>query len=109
MVLEDLVEIGADALNLNQPDLLGVDWMSERLAGRVSLFCPVDTQLISFMAPDQVRRSAIGIVESLAQENGGFIALCDEGGDHSTVPRDNLVAMSEAFETFRYGRELKGH
>jgi len=101
LVLEDLVEIGADALNLNQPDLLGMGWMRERLVGRVSLLCPVDTQLISFMTPDQVRESAIGIVESLAGENGGFVALCDEGGNHSTVPRDNLVAMGEAFETFR--------
>jgi len=104
LILEDLAEIGADALNLNQPELLGIDWMRERLGGKASLFCPVDTQLIGFISPEEVRERAVTMVNSLAREDGGFIALCDEGGNHSTVPGSNLVAMGEAFEAFRWKR-----
>ena len=101
LILKDLVVIGADALNLNQPELLGLAWLKEELSDEVSFFCPVDTQLIGSMKPEDVKANALALVDYLAGEEGGFVALCDEGKDHGTVSESNVLAMSEAFEMFR--------
>jgi hypothetical protein len=102
LILQDLVSIGADALNLNQPDLLGVDWLEVNLKGRTCLFCPVDMQLIGAMEPDEVKVRVATLATSLAAPEGGFVALCDEGKDHGTVPAANVLAMGDAFEGFRH-------
>ncbi len=100
-ILGDIVNLGADALNLNQVDLIGVDWLRERFAGKVAFWCPVDVQRMDDMSIEQVGESASRLVTSLGTENGGFIALCDEGLDHGTVSNDKIKAMGDAFEKYR--------
>jgi len=103
IILQDLLNIGADALNLNQPELLGLDWLGRSFGGKTCFFCPVDTQRIDSMPLEDVQEKATALVRTLSSNKGGFVALCDEGKDHATTARSRIDAMAEAFEGFRRG------
>ncbi len=101
-IVEDLGEIGADMLHLNQPDLIGIDWLADRLGGRVCLHCPVDSQSTLVHGSDEdVEHEAQLLIEKLGCFNGGFVACGDEGWGHGSVSGERLAVMGRAFE--RYG------
>jgi uroporphyrinogen decarboxylase len=103
-ILGDLVDIGADMLHLNQPDLLGIDWLASQFGGRVCLHCPVDTQnTLIHGSPQDIRGQARRLVERLGGYNGGFIACGDEGWGHGSVSPERLAIMRQAFEECRSG------
>ena len=52
-IIPDLIEIGADILNLNQPDLFGVEALGDRFAGQVCFSCPVDHQTTAVTGSDE--------------------------------------------------------
>jgi hypothetical protein len=110
-ILADLVEIGADMLHLNQPDVLGIERMASELGGRVCFHCPVDTQgTLIHGSPDDVRRAARALIEQLGSYDGGFVACGDEGWGHGSVDGERLAIMRRAFEEIgaqrtHHGRE----
>ena len=46
-IIPDLIEIGTDLLNLNQPDLFGIEKLGQEFGGRVCFVCPVDHQTVA--------------------------------------------------------------
>jgi uroporphyrinogen decarboxylase len=100
-ILGDLAEIGADMLHLNQPDLLGIDWLAKEVGGRVCLHCPVDTQgTLVHGTADDICRQAYSLIDRLSCFGGGFVACGDEGWGHGSVGADRLAIMRRAFETY---------
>lgn len=78
-ILPDLVEIGADILNLNQPDLLGVEWLGRQFRGQVCFNCPVDHQTTAIHgSPDEIDRYVAHLVRHLATPEGGFIGYIED-------------------------------
>ncbi len=73
-IIEDLIEVGVDCLQLDQPDLLGIDALAERFGGRICFFCPVDIQttLVSG-AHEDIRHAAHRLMFRLGKYGGGFI------------------------------------
>jgi uroporphyrinogen decarboxylase len=97
-IIGDLIDIGADALNLNQPRLLGIDKLSQTFGGKVCFICPVDMQttLIGGSREDIENETRL-LVGKLGKGEGGFIACVDEGIDHGYIPRERIAWMQGAF------------
>lgn len=97
-IIPDLIEIGADILNLNQPDLFGVEELGRKFGGKVCFSCPVDHQTVAITGTrneisDYVKR----LKESLGSFNGGFIAYIEEYSSIGMTD-ENYKNIVEAFE-----------
>jgi len=110
-IIPDLVEIGVDVLNLEQPLIFGteasngIDRLAQNFGGRVCFCTNVDSQrtLISGTLRE-IEEQVQHIIRALGRPEGGLIALADCGKDHNIVPLENVETMGQAFE--RYGRDI---
>ena len=74
-IIPDLVDVGIDCLQLDQPRLSGLRWLDETVGGRVSFWCPVDIQTtLQSRSAKRVEEDARLMIEILARRGGGFIA-----------------------------------
>jgi|LFRM01.1.fsa_nt_gb uroporphyrinogen decarboxylase len=97
-IIGDLIDIGANILNVNQPRLMGIDNLQREFAGRVCFMCPVDMQTtLIHGSKEEIEAEARSLVEKLARQEGGFIACMDEGIDHGYIPRQRIAWMEAAF------------
>jgi uroporphyrinogen-III decarboxylase len=97
-IISDLIEIGVDILNLNQPDLLGIENLAQDFGGRVCFNCPVDHQTVAINGSETDIRSYITkLYQHFAVFNGGYIGHIEE---YSCVgmSRANFETIVSAFE-----------
>ncbi len=74
-IIEDLIEVGIDVLQLDQPELTGVDRLHHEFGGRIAFYCPVDIQSVMQTGDKAaIQREARRMVERLSCFDGGFIA-----------------------------------
>jgi uroporphyrinogen-III decarboxylase len=77
-ILPDLIEIGVDIINLNQPDLFGVEELGERFAGKICFNCPVDHQTTVIHGTDEEIESYIlRMKNNLSKNGGGYIGYIE--------------------------------
>ncbi|MCC6444998.1 MAG: hypothetical protein IT210_16270 [Armatimonadetes bacterium] len=103
-IIPDLIEIGADMLNLEQPlvfgsaDEDGASRLDREFGGKVA-FCtnPDSQKMLPCARPEEIRAEAARLVRILSRPEGGFIPLADCGKDHHTLPPENVEAMIRAF------------
>jgi len=101
-ILPDLVEIGCDVLNLNQPDIFGMEVLA-KYRGQVCFNCPVDHQTVAIHGNrDEIRAYVRRLHETLGGPDGGFIGYIEE---YSSVgmSASNYEAIKEAFEDLKNG------
>ena len=99
-ILEDLVEIGADIFNFNQPEVMGLEKLA-KFRGRVCFNCPVDLQKVAINAD----RAAIEaytrrLVETLGTGSGGFIGYVEEYRSIG-LSDENYGYMVDALRNYR--------
>ena len=96
-IIEDLIEVGVDILQFQQPRVYDLDLLAERYTGRVTFMCPVDIQT-TLQTGDRglIRAEAYELVEKF-NRGGGFIAMC-----YGAVDAINANAECEqwAYEAF---------
>lgn len=104
-IIPDLIEIGVDILNLNQPDLFGIEKLGRDFGGKVCFNCPVDHQTIAITGTkaeiyDYVR----SLKEYLGCFNGGYIGYIEE---YSSVGMsdENFNSIVNAFSEIKNGSE----
>ncbi|HOX37014.1 MAG TPA: uroporphyrinogen decarboxylase family protein [Candidatus Brocadiia bacterium] len=74
-IIEDLIEVGINVLQFDQPALHGIDNLSVRFGGRVAFWCPVDIQrTLQTRDPETIRSAAREMIGKLGGFGGGFIA-----------------------------------
>jgi len=74
-IIPDLIEVGVDVLQFDQPALHGVDNLSRDFGGKVNFWCPVDIQRILPTKNEKlIERFARTLIEKLGSFNGGFMA-----------------------------------
>lgn len=74
-VLEDWVEIGIDLCQFDQPELHGIDYLSENFGGRMHFWCPIDIQkTLQTHDPVKIENAAREYIEKLGCFGGGFVA-----------------------------------
>jgi uroporphyrinogen decarboxylase len=97
-IIEDLVEVGLDCLQLDQPDLLGIDALAERFGGRICFYCPVDIQttLVSGTR-EEIESAARRLMFRLGNYGGGFIGKEYPQPFAIDLRQDNIDVMYRAF------------
>ena len=107
-ILDDLIEIGLDAVEMQQQENMGLDLLGKRFAGRMTFFCPVDIQAVLPSADlPRIRAHARQLVETFASPRGGFLAEWysdPEGVGHT---KESVNAMCEEFKKLsveKYGK-----
>ena len=97
-LVENLIEIGLDVINLQQPRALGIEEMGRQFRGRICFESVCDIQhTLPFRSPDEIRDEARLLLEHWAAPGGGFI-LSDYGdGAAIGVPIEKKQVMLDAF------------
>jgi len=97
-ILEDLIEVGVDSINLQQPRALGIEEIGREFRGRICFESLCDIQhTLPFRGAEEVRAEARHLLEHWAAPDGGFI-LSDYGeGQAIGVAPEKKRIMLEAF------------
>ena len=100
-ILDDLIEIGVDILNLNQPDIFPLARLSKGFRGRVCLNCPIDHQTVALFGNEaEIRAYAARLLQELGTGHGGYIAYIEDY--HSIgMSEANYQAICRAFEEMK--------
>jgi hypothetical protein len=70
-----MIESGLDFLELDSPDMCGVDWLADNAAGKVNLWCSVDIQNVyPTNDPKKIERYVKDLIMKLGDHNGGLVA-----------------------------------
>ncbi len=73
LIVPALIELGMDFLELDAPNMCGIDWLAENAAGKIALFCSPDIQEVYFRnAPALLERHIKELIFKLADFKGGF-------------------------------------
>lgn len=74
-IIGDLIEVGIQVLQFDQPRLNGIERMGREFGGKVTFWCPVDIQrTLQTGDREQIRAEAKLLIEYLGGSGGGFIA-----------------------------------
>lgn len=83
-ILEDLIEVGIDVFQFDQPTLMGIDKISKVFNGRVTLFASADIQkFLPTGNKDLIKKNSSELVKKFFINGGGFIAR--DYGDYPTI------------------------
>ena len=79
-IIPDLIEIGVQVLNFNQPRLLGIEKLGKDFGGRVSFLCQVDEQVTIPLNDARLIEEEIRLlIDTLGCYKGGFIGYVNQG------------------------------
>jgi len=97
-LVEPLIEIGLDAINLQQPRALGIEEIGRHYRGRICFVSLCDIQqTLPFKGGREIREEAELLLAHWATPEGGFV-LSDYGdGEAIGVPIEKKRAMLAAF------------
>jgi len=107
-IIPDLIEIGVDVLQLDQPRLMGVERLANEFGGKICFWNTVDIQWSPHpeVTLDEVRAEVRRMVEAFARFNGGFIARQYPQPRDIGMPREKHQAIYEAF--MEHGCTVRG-
>ena len=96
-LVDDLVDGGVQILNLQ--DLVnGIDWIRDRLAGKICVELDIDRQNITcFGTPAQIDALIREEVEKLGSKEGGLMMIF---GLYPGTPLKNIAALMDAMESY---------
>ncbi|UCF79424.1 MAG: hypothetical protein JSW03_04055 [Candidatus Eiseniibacteriota bacterium] len=98
-IIEDLVEIGVDAINPVQPDHMDAVRIRRKFGTRPALWGTVGRHTtFSFAKPEDIRREVKERVEALGRS--GLILCPAYDIDEPDIPWENIAAFLEAAETY---------
>jgi len=108
--IEGLIEVGLDAINLQQPRALGIEEIGRRFRGRICFESLCDIQhTLPFKSPDDIREEAALLLREWATPQGGFI-LSDYGdGSAIGVLPETKQIMLDAFHAADPWRQRNKH
>jgi hypothetical protein len=75
-IIPDMIEIGVDVVQLDQPRLMGVERLASQFGGKICFWNTVDIQWspVSEVSVEEVRAEVKHMVEQFGRFRGGFIA-----------------------------------
>ena len=96
-LVDDLIDGGVDVINL-QDTVNGIEWIEDRLSGRVCIDLDVDRQHITARGtPAQIDHLIHEEVLRLGSKQGGLMMIY---GLYPDVPLDNVKALMDAMEKY---------
>jgi hypothetical protein len=95
--MDDFHEIGADVLNISQPNAVDLAAVGRRLRGRQCFMLPISYQTVSVQGtPAEIHAEARRMYELLGAPSGGFIGYVEEYSVMG-MSAENYRACGEAF------------
>ncbi len=102
-ILDDLLEMDIDVLQFMEPNAVGIDTLRKKVKGKKCLKCSVDMKkTLATGSPEEVRREAEELVETLHSPEGGFICVVLRW-HRPEYPSENVLAQVKAFNRYRKG------
>jgi hypothetical protein len=87
-ILGDLIEIGADVLELLQPDVMGMENLASAFGGKVCFCCSIDHQRVALTGTrEEVMCYADRLCAQLGGYDGGFIACIEDYASLGMTPQ----------------------
>jgi hypothetical protein len=104
-IIPDLIEIGVDVLQLDQPRLMGVDRLADEFGGKICFWNTVDIQWspVAETTLDELRGEVKHMVDAFGRFNGGFIARQYPQPKDIGMPPEKHQAIYEAFMEYGCG------
>jgi len=100
-IIADLIEIGVDVLQLDQPELIGIEKLGSQFGGKICFFNPVDIQkTIQTGNLEEIRESAKKMIKYLGSFNGGFMAREYPQPEAIDITQDKIEVMYQAFKQY---------
>jgi hypothetical protein len=97
-IAEDFHEIGADVLNIAQPNVVDLETVGRSLRGKQCFMMPISYQTVSIQGtPDEIHAEAQRMYELLGTVEGGFIGYVEEYGCMG-MSQQNYRACGAAFK-----------
>ncbi len=94
-IIEDLIEIGVQALNC-QVACMGAEELGRRFAGRICFWGELDRQhLLPLGRPEEITRAARDNMRHLMTDRGGYIMQAELNMD---VPEENIRALFSCYD-----------
>ena len=98
VIIDDLIELGVDVINLQQPLVNGILDIGQQFRGRICFETSCDIQqTLPFKQSASIREEARLLLSEWAAPSGGFVLSIDENESVLQVPAENLQAMLDAF------------
>jgi len=98
-IVGDLVEIGADVLNLWLP-IMNVKELGGEFGGKVCFLGGLDRQrILPFGSTEDVIKHILELIDAFGRFRGGYIGEGEVGPD---VPLENVEAMLKTFFSYEY-------
>ena len=92
------IEAGCDVLQLDQPRLMGIDWLSERFSGRLCFWNPIDIQTtILSNDPAAIEDEAHHQVWAFGRHGGGFMVKAYQQPNAIGISAEASQAQYDAF------------
>lgn len=96
-IVEDFHEIGADVLNIAQPNVMDIVEVGKRLCGRQAFMLPISYQTVSITGtPEEICAEAQRLYDLLGTPAGGLIGYVEEYGVMG-MSQENYRACGEAW------------
>jgi hypothetical protein len=98
-IIPDMIEIGVDVAQLDQPRLMGYRELADRFGGRICFWNTLDIQWSTTANPsdDDIRREVGEMVRTLNQFNGGLMARHYPDPDDINLSPERHMVIYEAF------------
>ena len=78
-IIADLIEIGADIFNFNQPNIFGIEQLGRDFGGKACFHCPVDIQTTAVRGNrNDIYAETKKLIDSFGSFNGGFVGLVED-------------------------------
>ncbi|HPA18839.1 MAG TPA: uroporphyrinogen decarboxylase family protein [Verrucomicrobiae bacterium] len=104
-IMGDFREIGADVLNISQPNVNDIAEVGRRLRGRQCFMMPISYQTVSITGtPQDIRAEARRLYDFLATLEGGFIGYVEEYSVMG-MSEENYRACGQAFRELTQPRK----
>ncbi|MFB0504445.1 MAG: uroporphyrinogen decarboxylase family protein [Candidatus Bathyarchaeia archaeon] len=99
-IIPDLIEIGVDALNPVQPDVMNPAKLKEKYGDRLAFWGTVGTQTLwAWGSPKDIEEEVKLRIETVGRD-GGFIICPAYDIDLPEIPLENIIAFRKAAERF---------
>jgi uroporphyrinogen decarboxylase len=99
--LEDFIELGLNAINLEQPRTLGIEDIGAKFSGRLCFAGPCDIQNTLPLKDEQgIYEEAELLINCWGTPEGGFIAQDKGGGEAYGATIEKRRAMLHAFQKY---------
>jgi len=97
-LVEELIDVGLEVVNAQQPNVVGIEDMGRRYRGRICFESIVDTQsTLPRGSYEEIRRQAHELLDRWATPQGGFIVSDYNDAEAIGVTYDRRLVMFEAF------------